>query len=166
LAAAWRRDVNTVSTSPVPAFAASSAAVNPRPCSAASTLKSGAQREHRGGGLLARFDPGLMIGVDSDQRRIKSGRTFEESDQRADRTRPRVRKRQRERVSPPLRERAARALEEGRQIVAARDAGFDVDRGSFPILQHFDEKDEEVVDAVAQLLHVGVLVRRSAIRNG
>jgi hypothetical protein len=54
--------------------------------------------------------------------------------------------------------------QEALQVVAAGDARLDLEGGvGVAVLEDLDEGDEEVVHAVAELLHVGVLVGRALV---
>ena len=126
------------------------------------------QIEHGSGRLLARFDSRLVIGVDVDQFRIETDRAFVEGDQRSDR-RPRdLIHGDRDRVTTTVGQGFSRTQQKALQIVARREAGIDFeDRPDvfsvrveihFAVLQHLDERREEIWQAVAKLLHIGVLV--------
>ena len=60
-------------------------------------------------------------------------------------------------------ERLARAEEEALQVIARGGVRLDVERRAVAVLEHFDEDGEEIRDAVAQLLDVGVLVGRAFV---
>jgi len=67
-------------------------------------------------------------------------------------------------VAVLLGERVARAEEEALEIVAGGDAaGLDLHARAIAVAEHFDEGDEEVVHALTELLHVGVLVGRALV---
>ena len=73
------------------------------------------------------------------------------------------RERERDRPAVLLAQGVAGAQVEALQVVAARDPGLHLERPSGAVLQHVDEGDEEVLHALPQLLHVGVLVGRALV---
>ena len=64
---------------------------------------------------------------------------------------------------PLLVQRGARPAQKAVQVIAARYARSTSNRDCRAIFAHLDEGDEEVGHAVAQLLHVGVLVGRALV---
>ena len=114
------------------------------------------QVEQGGCGLLAGFHTGLVVGVHVHQFAVQAHGTLEQGDQGPKAGGIEALQRDAEVEAPLLGEGRAGALQEAIQEVAGvlPLQGRDVPR----VLQHFNEGHEEVVDAIAQLLHVGVLV--------
>ena len=69
----------------------------------------------------------------------------------------------RDRFALVLVERRAGAAEKSLQIIAARHAFLDFESLRRAIFPHLDEGGEEIRHAIAQLLHVGVLVGRALV---
>src|SRR6476659_5190259 len=88
---------------------------------------------------------------------------FVERDQRSDVKSINLRNAERDRVAPVLVERGPGAAEEPLQVIAARHALFDFEATARAILSHLDERDEEIRNAIAQLLDVGVLIGRAFV---
>ena len=103
-----------------------------------------------------------MVGVDVDERGVEADRPLEERDQRADRPGVDAVHGDGQALAVVVGERLASAEQEPVQVVAGRDPGLDFDTVA-AVFQDADERREEVVDAVAELLHVGMLISRALV---
>ena len=104
-----------------------------------------------------------MISVDVNERAIESNRAFVKRDQGADVERTCAGNAYRDRFASFFVKRGARSAQKSMQIIAAGYFGFDLERGTISIFRDFNECDKKIQDAVAQLLHVGVLIGRSLV---
>ena len=121
------------------------------------------EHNDRRGGFLARLHARLMIGVHVDQARVKTHRPLKERDEHAHGKRRDLADDERDGFATVLVQRLPRAEQEAREIIPRRHARLHGQRRAVPVPQHLDEGDEEIVQAVAQLLHVGVLVSRTFV---
>ena len=116
------------------------------------------QGEEYGCGLFAGLHAGLMIGVDVDETGVEADGAFVESDQGAEVKGVDAWNRQGDRLAAIVIKGGARAAEKPLKVIARSDSGIDFrlrSEGGFPDL---DKGGEEIVHAIAQLLHIGVLV--------
>ena len=68
-----------------------------------------------------------------------------------------------DRLAAFLVQRAACAAEEALEEIAGSDARFDFERGRGGIFANLDERDKKVIHAIAELLHIGVLIGRALV---
>ena len=115
------------------------------------------------GGLLARFDPRLVIRIHVHQRGVETHRPLEQCDQQPKLERRHLGDGNGERLAPGLVQCPARAAEKALQVIRGGGAGLDLDAVTVAALPHFDERDKEIVHAIAELLDVGVLVGRALV---
>ena len=119
-------------------------------------LQPALQIQDHGGRFLARLHAWLVVGVDVHQLRIEAHRPLEQRHQGAEQAGIEAPQAERDALAPPFREGGAGALQEAVEVVARM---FPMQgRHIAGVFEHFDKGDEEVVDAVTQLLHIGVLV--------
>ena len=114
--------------------------------------------EENTGGFLARLDAWLVVGVDVDQRSVEGDGALEEGDELAESAGVDLWDGDGDGAAAAFVEGFAGSTEEALQEVGGGDAGLDFDGVTCASLADFDEGGEEVVDAVAELLDVGVLV--------
>ena len=68
-----------------------------------------------------------------------------------------------DRFAPALIKRASCPAQKSLKVIPARNAILDFECRATSILAHFDESHEKVQHAIAQLLHVGVLIGRAFV---
>ena len=114
-----------------------------------------------------RFFPGfhtwLMIGVDIDERSVESNGPLIKRDQRTNIKRIHFRNGDRDRVTPVFVEGRAGPAKEALKIISARHAFFDFEFFASAIFSHLQKRGEKVGHAIAQLLHVSMLIGRSLV---
>src|SRR5688500_15125387 len=104
-----------------------------------------------------------MIGVDVNEAGVESDGAFVKSDEEADIKSVHLGDGDGDRFPAALVEGGARSAQKSLEIIAARDAFLDFEPGAPAILFYLHERNEEIRDTVPQLLHVGVLIRRSLV---
>ena len=113
--------------------------------------------ENAGSGFFAGLDAGLVMGVDVDEGGVESDGAFKEGDEGADGLRVEAAYDDGEGFAAGIGECLTRAEVETVEVVSWCDVGGDFD-GVGAVLEDVDKGDEEVVDAVTELLDVGMLV--------
>ena len=104
-----------------------------------------------------------MIGIDIDEAGIKAHGPLEGGDQESQGEGVHVRDAKRDAFALVLKEGPAGAAQKPLQIVATGHPGFDFERRAALGLTDFDERGEEIIHAIAELLHVGMLVGRPLV---
>src|SRR5439155_3232192 len=113
--------------------------------------------------FFSSFTAGLIVGVDVNQRAVKAHCPLVQRDQCSEITRVHLENANRDGFAPTLVERASRPAQKPLKIIAACDAVLNFEPLTAPIFAHFDERDEKIQDAVAQLLNISVLIGRAFV---
>lgn len=119
---------------------------------------AGEDLEEVAGGFFACFDAGLVVGVDVDEAGVEGDGAFVEGDEEADVEGGGFFDAEGDGLAVVFVEGFAGAAEEALEVVAGGGVWVDFDLCGIGGFADFDEGGEEVVDAVAELLDVGVLV--------
>src|SRR5690606_15362819 len=122
------------------------------------------ERDHATGCFLAGFYAWLVVGVDANERSVETDGPFIEGDQQTDGLGRTLGHGNRDGVTVAFAKRIAGAEQKALEKIAAGDTGLHF-KGLIgdAVLQYFDESDEEIIHAVAELLDVGVLVGRAFV---
>src|SRR4051812_9237155 len=104
-----------------------------------------------------------MVGIDVNQAGVESDRALVQPNQDANIKRSHFRDRNRDRFAAAVIESGTGSAQKPLQIIPARHSLFDLEPPRVPVLLHLNESDEEIQDAVAQLLDVCMLVGRTLV---
>ena len=119
------------------------------------------QGQHLGGGLLASLHTGLVVGVDVDQFGVEAYGPLKEGDQGAEGRGIEAPQGDAEALAATLGQGRAGALQKTLQEILGPLSGDRSDVGG--VVEGLDEGHKEVVEAIAQLLHISVLVGGSLV---
>ena len=113
--------------------------------------------------FLASFNPRLIVSINVYQRTVKADGTFIQGDQCPDRERTHIWHANGDGFALLFEQSLAGPTQKPVQIIATAKIVLYFHRRGRAVLLHFNKGDKEIENAIAQLLHIGMLISRSFI---